>query len=65
MAEEIRRENAAILKSTSKEYFLSLTPLKPFDTSMLDDELIVGKFIPDLGYYVLPSDEENDDAYDI
>lgn len=58
-------KNTIIPKNAIREYFLFLAPLKPFNLSLLTDELILGKYKPDLDYYVLPSDEENDDAYEI
>ena len=58
-------KNTVIPKNAIKEYFQTLTALKPFDSSLIADKSIMGRYDPDLGYYVLPSDDDSDDEYDI
>ena len=55
--------NAVIPKKAIKEYFSSCPKLKRHDYSGITEKDIEGHFNQELGYYVLPSDDE-DSSYD-
>ena len=61
----VEGENAVIPKETIRDYFQLLPELKKFNSSMIDESEIEGRFDPVLGYYVLPADDEDEGDYDI
>ena len=61
----VEGENAVIPKEAIRDYFQLLPELKKFNSSMIDESEIEGRFDPVLGYYVLPADDEDEGYYDI
>ncbi len=61
----VEGENAMIPKEAIRDYFRLLSELKKFNSSMIDESEIEGRFDPVLGYYVLPADDEDEGYYDI
>ena len=61
----VEGENAVIPKEAIRDYFQLLPELKKFNSSMIDESEIEGRFDPALGHYVLPADDEDEGYYDI